>query len=185
MKQLKTKKDIFEIIKQDKWMIEVLRIVKELDLLDWYIGAGFVRNKIWDYLHNYKFRTPLNDIDIIYFDKENIDEKYEKEYEEKLKLIDSKINWSVTNQARMWKINGHQIYHSSEEALSYWPETATCVGLRIDKNNKLLLISPHGINDLLNLTIRFNTLSNKASYKSRLKEKQWKNKWPKLKIFLL
>ena len=43
-------KDIIDIIKSDLWMMEVLGIARSLGLKDWAIGAGFVRNKIWDYL---------------------------------------------------------------------------------------------------------------------------------------
>ena len=64
---LRTKKNILNIIKKDKEMMRILKIVNELDLPDWWIGAGFVRNKVFDYLHGYERRTKLNDVDIIYF----------------------------------------------------------------------------------------------------------------------
>src|SRR3990167_2279381 len=64
-----TEKDIIHIIREDEWMMSVLRIAEGLHLPDWWIGAGFVRSKVWDHLHGYKERTPLPDVDIIYFDK--------------------------------------------------------------------------------------------------------------------
>jgi len=70
--KLKTKQDILNLIKKDKWMMNILKIVKDLNLPDWWIGAGFVRNKVFDYLHEYKKRTKLNDTDIIYFDSGKI-----------------------------------------------------------------------------------------------------------------
>ena len=42
------------------------------------IGAGFVRNPVWDHLHNYENETPSTDIDIAYFDPVNKDEEIEK-----------------------------------------------------------------------------------------------------------
>ena len=56
------------IIQNDQEMLRILKIVQSLNLPDWWICAGFIRNKIWDVLHGYPSDTPLNDIDIIYFD---------------------------------------------------------------------------------------------------------------------
>ncbi len=186
MKKLKTKKDILELIKKDKWMIKILKITRDLDLPDWWIGAGFVRNKIFDYLHEYKKRTKLNDVDIIYFDIKDVSEETEEKLQEKLKKIDSSINWSVTNQARMSKFNGDKPYKSTEDGLAHWNETATCVGVKLNKNNNLVLLAPHGIKDLVNLVIRMNPLSahRKFDFVKRLKTKNWKKKWPKLKLIL-
>ncbi|WP_394223745.1 nucleotidyltransferase family protein [Alteromonas gracilis] len=44
-----------------------LQALRDLDLPQGYIGAGFVRNAIWDELHNRATTTPLNDIDVVYF----------------------------------------------------------------------------------------------------------------------
>ncbi len=63
-----TKEDILDVIKNDRWMIGILRAVFDLKLPDWWIGAGFVRSKIWDTVHGYTKRTIIPDIDVIYFD---------------------------------------------------------------------------------------------------------------------
>ncbi len=47
------RKDIADIIEKDQWMMKVLKAVKTLNLPDWWIGAGFVRSKIWDSIHGY------------------------------------------------------------------------------------------------------------------------------------
>jgi len=72
MIQFQSVADIEQGISEDEWMMETLRIVERLALPDWYVGAGFVRNKIWDVLHDYAKRTPLDDIDVIYFDPSDI-----------------------------------------------------------------------------------------------------------------
>src|SRR5579872_4590379 len=104
-----TEEDILQIIQQDSWMMEILETVKKLSLPDWWIGAGFVRSKVWDTLHEYKTRTPIPDIDVIYFDSDDFSTKEtklfttkeEKKYEKLLKKQHPHLNWSVTNQARM------------------------------------------------------------------------------------
>ena len=175
-------KDILSLIKKDKWMMKVLKIVRSLDLPDWWIGAGFVRGKVWDILHGYKKRTPLPDIDVVYFDKSDFSS--ETEYEEVLKKQMPEVKWSVKNQARMHLFHNHKSYKDSKEALSYWVETATCVGVRLNKNNKVILTAPWGIEDLVTLILRPTpgTDKNSGSFNIRIREKKWLKKWPKLKI---
>ena len=61
---------------QDEWMMNVLDIAEKQNLKDWLIGAGFVRNKVWDYLHGYKKEgVETHDIDLVYFDPNGNDEK--------------------------------------------------------------------------------------------------------------
>ena len=61
-----TEQDILKIIENDKWMMDILHVAQKLNLPDWMIGAGFVRNKVWDYLHGYKNEKVLTrDIDFI------------------------------------------------------------------------------------------------------------------------
>ena len=52
----------------DDSMMGVLRAVRDLELPDCWIGAGFLRNKVWDELHNSQYRS-LFDIDVIYFEE--------------------------------------------------------------------------------------------------------------------
>jgi uncharacterized protein len=57
-----------ELIQRDAWRMECLEAVESLGLPDWYIAAGFLRNAIWDALHDKSERTPLNDVDVVYYD---------------------------------------------------------------------------------------------------------------------
>ena len=63
-------KRLGDIIKRDPFRMRCLRALRALDLPQGYIGAGFVRNAIWDELHARATPTPLNDIDVIYFSGE-------------------------------------------------------------------------------------------------------------------
>jgi hypothetical protein len=92
---LKNEEDVIKIIIEDDKMMEILRAAKSLNLPDWWICAGFVRSKIWDILHDFRERTNTPDVDVIYFDNENIDEITEKRLEDKLRSIIPDIPWSV------------------------------------------------------------------------------------------
>ena len=183
-----TEQDILNLINKDEWMMNILRIAEKLDLPEWIIGAGFVRNKVWDYLHDYrKEKVDTNDIDLVYFDLDGNDEKADERLSEELK-IKTGLNWEVINEvyAHKWYTIQPPPYTSSEDAVSKWPETATCIGVKTE-NGKLKLIAPYGIGDLVNLIIRPSpAFIDKANVENvvieRMNKKKWLEKWPKLKI---
>lgn len=125
---IQNEKEIIQLIKEDEWMMDILRAVKSLHLPDWWVCAGFVRSKICDVLHGFKERTPISDIDVFYYDDGNTDELEEKKLEMRLRNILPDIPWSVKNEARMHVVNGIPPYSSSIDAISKFPETATSLG---------------------------------------------------------
>jgi len=151
---LKSEKDILKIINEDDWMMDILTSAKSLNLPDWWICAGFVRSKIWDTLHGYSERSPIPDIDVIYFDDTNISEFVEKRLERKLNNMHPNVPWSVKNEARMHLTNKIPAYSSSVDAISKFPETATSLGVKLDERNALTLAAPHGVDDVLNLEVK-------------------------------
>lgn len=175
---------ILNLIKNDSWRMHVLTLVRSLGLPDWWVGAGFVRNLVWDELHGYKARTPLTDIDVIYFDPEQINEDEEKILEKKLSGLDSSIPWSVKNQARMSIVRGDEAYKNASEGLSRWVETATCIGVRLENNDKLLLTATHGVVDLVSLHLRIGPAyaSRREVMLERIEKKGWLKRWPKLRV---
>lgn len=180
-----TEEDIPGLIRSDRWMMEVLEAARTLDLPDWMIGAGFVRNRVWDYLHGFVNETvPTNDIDLIYYDPDCVDEAVEKEHDKRLSgLMD--VEWSVKNQARMHlNYNPDCPYQSSEHALSHWIETATCVAVRLEDDDSLRFIAPHGIDDLVNLVLRPTPfgMSRLEVFHERVRSKGWLQCWDKLRV---
>ncbi|OGI29555.1 MAG: hypothetical protein A2288_03120 [Candidatus Moranbacteria bacterium RIFOXYA12_FULL_44_15] len=184
MKNL-NEKDICQLVENDQWMMKVLATAKSLNLPDWWIGAGFVRNKVWDYLHNFNHSTSLSDIDVIYFNAEDKEESTEKKLENELQKLLPNLPWSVKNQARMYIANGDNPYVSSTDALARWPETATSIAVKLDEKNQVIINAPNGIDDLVNLRVCPTPAfrSKKEIYESRLKKKNWEAKWPKIQVF--
>lgn len=179
------KQEFTKIIKSDKELIRLLKIVRNLNLNDSYIGAGAVRNLIWDYRHNYKKRTKLNDIDVIYFDGSNLESKKDSKIEEQLSKTEPKYEWNVFNQARAHlKTPNRTPAKCSEDGMRYWHETATGIGVRLNKNNTITICAPNGLSDLMNLIIRPvpEPYQDIKTYKQRLDKKGWKKIWPKLTI---
>lgn len=178
-----TEKDILNIIEQDAWMTDVLRHARDINLPDWMIGAGFVRNKVWDYLHGFKHDTVQTpDIDLIYLDRDHADKEADEKLSAHAKELTG-INWEIVNQAYTHDWHGRNPYMSTEQALADWVETPTCVAVSMRGDGSLKLYAPHGISDLVSLIVRRNPASiDVASYKQRVVSKKWQEKWPRLHV---
>ena len=179
---------IISLIREDKWMMDILQAAKSLDLPDWWICAGFIRSKVWDVLHAFSKRTSMPDIDVIYFAPSNLEESVEKELEEKLHAIMPNIPWSVKNEARMHLENHIAPYLSSVDAISKFPETASALGVKLDEKGALILTAPWGIDDVVDLQVRptpyFASHKERMMiYEKRLAKKNWKQTWNKIQIY--
>ncbi|MBT5072834.1 MAG: nucleotidyltransferase family protein [Kordiimonadaceae bacterium] len=162
--------------------MDALEIASSLGLNDWCLAAGFVRNIVWDKLHGFDVATPLNDIDFIYFDLENVEVESELRYEERLKSI-SNLPWSVKNQARMHVRNDDKPYSSTTDAMSYWVEVETAIGASISSDGDISLVAPFGVEALFSNTVTINQKRIKRdAFEQRLCDKKWLEIWPRLKI---
>jgi uncharacterized protein len=167
-------------LRSDPVRCQALRQAAELGLPDWCIAAGFVRNLVWDRLHDYAEPTPLADIDLIYFNAGDISEEADRALERRL-MQDSDLLWSVKNQARMHSRNGDAPYLDTLDAMSYWPELETAVGVRLAPDE--LFISPFPLESLSHLQITINPKRPKiADVEVRIAQKKWLEIWPKLQI---
>lgn len=179
------KKELIKIINADEYTRRIIDFVYELSN-NFYVGGGIIRNLVWDRQHRYKIQTPLDDIDIIYFDKTNATKQHDDAIEKEIRFLLPNIDWSVKNQARMHAINGDSEYKDITDAVSKWPETASAILVKKDRFGKYKIIAPHGLKDLFALHIRptpaFVNKTNRIY--ERCKSKKWKEKWPNLKIDL-
>jgi len=175
---------IVELIEQDEMRVRALDCVFHLGLPQCYIAAGFVRNLVWDHLHKKPCSTPLNDLDVIYFDPTEIRSNAHVEYESKLMSMMPELNWQVRNQAQMHKRNGDKPYLSSIDAMSYWPEKETAVGIRKRHNKEYECVSAFGFESLFNFQVTYNPKRDRDIFEKRLKSKGWLVQWPNLKIIL-
>ena len=70
-----------QLLNADCWRMAVMRTVRAVALPDCWIGAGFVRALVWDHLHDFATATPLADVDVVYFDSENLSKHCEQAIE--------------------------------------------------------------------------------------------------------
>jgi len=179
--------DILALVAADVWMMAALDAVAGLGLPDGWIGAGFLRGAVWDRLHGYTQGTPLDDIDVIYFDPEAPEPAAEAALERRLDARLPGLPWEVRNQARMHLRNGDAPYRSSADALAHWLETPTAVGVRLNDGGNPELLAPLGTKDLLALVVRPTPHARAhkhrlAAYRERLERKNWPARWPKMRM---
>lgn len=181
--------ELVAIARATPWFMDALVAVRELGLDSWCIGAGAVRNLVWDALHGYKTPSALSDIDVAYFDASDHGAARDAALQEQLFRLLSGAPWEVTNQAgvHLWfeAHFGHAVapLTSLHEAVASWPEYATSVGLWLDTDGSLHVIAPHGLQDLFSIIVRRNpTRVSPETYRQRLLEKRYRQRWPQVTV---
>ncbi len=174
---------ILAVLKADAARWHALELVAALNLPEGCIGAGFIRNMVWDHLHGRTSDCRAADIDVLYFDAACRDPQRERRLEAALAAQAAGYRWSVRNQARMHRRNGDRPYSSVADAMRHWPETATAVAARRDGAH-CTLIAPFGTDDLFGLILRPASASpaKLAAFRSRMEQKHWRERWPGLRV---
>lgn len=175
---------VADIIAQDPVGMKQLRAVRALALPDWCIAAGFVRNRVWDHLHGIVPAREPADIDVLYFDAADVSKDCEVEYEGRLAELLPGLPWQVRNQARMHVSKNLPPHLSTSDAMTYWLETVTAVGVRLEDDDRLTVIAPLGTDDLLGLRCRPTAFgrTRRDEYEARIASKRWRALWPKVRF---
>ncbi|WP_460418150.1 nucleotidyltransferase family protein [Pseudomonas sp. microsymbiont 2] len=168
------------IIHNDPLRWRLLACVRELALADGWVGAGFVRNAVWDHLHGRATTALGGDVDVLWFDRSRTDPAEDRRLEARLQGCAPQVPWSVKNQARMHLRNGQAPYASTEDAMRYWPETATAVAVRRTADDRCEVLAPLGLDDLFGLRLR-STPGKAEVMAARARDKGWMQRWPTLR----
>ena len=174
---------IARIIAQDPVGMKQLRAVRTLDLPDWCIAAGFVRNRVWDHLHGIFPPRPPADIDVLYYDRADLTKAPEQAFEARLNTL-VPAPWQVRNQARMHLPKGLPPHASTSDSMIYWLETVTAVGVRLESDDAITVVAPLGTGDLLGLICRPTAFGSarRGEYDARIAAKRWPELWPKVRF---
>lgn len=179
-------KALQKILSNDPIRMKILCAVRSLELNDGWIGAGFVRDAVWDHLHGYGKGHISGDVDVVWFDPEHCTPDHDSCLEDRLRQQLPSLDWSVKNQARMHQRNGDYPYTSTRNALLHWPETATAIAVRLGKEG-LDITAPYGLSDLFELRLRPTPAfegEKLNSFKQRVTTKQWLERYPKLQFIV-
>nr|WP_166942622.1 nucleotidyltransferase family protein [Sphingopyxis panaciterrae] len=161
-----------------------LAAVAALRLPDCWIGAGFVRDAVWDYRHGRQPVPPFGDVDVLWFAPDASGKDVDRDIERQLRVSMPDMRWSVKNQARMHRHNGDTPYHSVADAMTHWPETATAVAARLE-NRRVEICAPLGLDDLFALRVRPTAafrLEKRGVFDERISSKCWVERYPSLVV---
>jgi hypothetical protein len=182
--------ELERIVTRSRWFMSALQAVRSLELHSWCIGAGALRNLVWDELHGYKQASALADVDVAYFDA-NVASDQDEKLQQLLQARQPSMPWEVTNQAfvHTWfeRYFGHPVspLHSLTEAVATWPEFATSVGISLDDNDQIEIIAPHGLEDIFAMRVQHNpSRASLETYRSRVEQKQYVRRWPRVTVVL-
>lgn len=184
--------DLTGILKSDASIMHILRTVRGAHVPNWYVGAGVIRNAVWDRLHGKPNASPIRDIDCIYYSLDDLDEDAIKEY---LRNELPNVDWDIKNSRHVheWYKTNKNIdrpqLSSSEEDIRQWPEIVTCIGVRLLDDDSLYIYAPYGLDDLMNMVWRPNLHKTYRSpefamkvFEERVIAKNVIERWPKVRI---
>lgn len=180
---------LVQIICSNAWFMRVLETVAGCNLPDWCVGAGALRNIVWDHLHGYTNPSYLADVDVAFFDPSDVSPERDRVIQQQLTQRAPDVPWEVTNQAGVYlwfeEYFGYPVepLQSIQDAVATWPETATSVAVRLTPVGAIEVIAPLGLADLFAMVVRRNPRRVSVEiYRQRVAAKQYLKRWPKVQI---
>ena len=176
------------VLRRAPLVMEALEVARGVDAPDWLLSAGAIRDAVWDDVHERPLTAMPRDIDLGFFDPVDLTPERDRAVEEELRRMAPHLPWQAKNQARvhLWypRIFGMDVppFRSCAEAVATFPETATCVGVRLLADDDMLVVAPYGLDDVFGCVCRHNAMRVSASfYARRVSAKGWRSRWPKLR----
>jgi hypothetical protein len=181
---MQSRPEIAKFLECQPLILSILKQVEALAIEDCWVGAGLIRNAIWNHLHGRSVELLLDsDVDVVYWNPDDATPERDIAIQKHLFQEYADIPWSVHNQARMHERNGDAPYRNTEDAIRCWPETATAIAARLSGTH-VEVLAPHGVEDLVNLIVRPTpAFARKQSiYSARISSKDWARRWPGLRF---
>jgi uncharacterized protein len=180
---------LVELVCSSSTLMRALRAARTVDAPEWLIGAGVIRDRVWDHLHGFTRSTSARDVDVAFFDPSSFGGESERDVQRALIDLAPDISWDVTNQAavHVWwpEVFGVEINPLScaADGVAIWPETATAVGVRLLADGSIGVVAPCGLEDLFNLVCRRNPrVVTREQYRRRVENQRVAKRWPRVQI---
>ena len=183
-KRMRDAADIADFIAHNPRMMRCLAVLAAHGPAGAWIGAGFVRNAVWDHLSGKDTEAlPPADLDVVFHDVAIATAEHDARIEAALSIAAPDLPWSVRNQARMHERNGNRPYHDVADALVHWVETATAIAARLGPQG-VEILAPFGVDDVLDMIVRPVPAyrSKPEVLRARLEAKGWLMRWPRLRV---
>lgn len=176
---------LIEILNNSPSIGALLRNGDLINLPNWYIAGGAIPTLVWNSIASNEPEQFLNDIDIVYYDSNDLTEAAENKAAQQVRDTFPEIKYKidVKNQARVhtWyrDKSGNRIaqYSSIEAGINMWL-SVTAIGVRFVKG-QYKVYAPYGLDDLFSMNVKPNRLIISADrYKKKIK--RWKEQRPQI-----
>lgn len=159
----------------------VLPAISLLNLPNWWLAGGAVRNTVWRSIFGSKCELIINDFDIAFFDVQGT-RPQELAAKATLNAEFPGYQFDVKNQASFarWR-PGRRLYTNTEDGITEWLHTATAVGVKLDALGQWQFFTPYGLDDLFAGVIR-PTPVHTYNYKAREKASVFLQRCPELSL---
>lgn len=184
-------RELCDLVEASQQLMRALRAVRESGLPDAWIGAGVLRDVVWDqrYGHGFDF-SRARDIDVAFFDPTDLTRDNDDHATARLASIWAEPPWEAKNQAAVhtWypnRFGGDPVpaLASIADAVATWPEYATAVAVRLDADGHIAVCAPHGLDDLLEGTWQRNpTRVSLEVSRQRLARHRPAERWPRVRV---
>jgi uncharacterized protein len=168
--------------------MRALTAARAVDPPDWAIGAGALRDFVWDRLHGREPSAP-KDVDLAFFDPADLSPEREEAVRDGLSASAPELNWDARNQAavHLWYRERFGVevepLRSTADGIATWPEPASAVAVRLDDDDQIDVIAPHGLDDLFGLVWRRNPRRvTPEEYRRRTEAKDIRRRWPRVRV---
>ena len=165
-------------MRKDAQFMACLEAARECCPQEWAIGAGALRNLVWNRLTGRA--NPPADVDVAFFGGAR-----ESDVEECLRTRLPSVPWQAKDQALVHTWYEHVFGFAVEpltslsDAVATWPETCTSVAVRLRPDDLLDLFAPCGLEDLFGLVLRRNPRrATVEDFRRRLAQKRITERWP-------
>ncbi len=178
-----------EIVRTTPWLVAALRAARDVGAPDWLLVAGALRTAVWDRLHGIAGGGPPADVDLAFFDARDLTPERDAAIEQALRARAPALPWEAKNQAAVHRWYPRRLgpevepFGRTADAVATFPETAVCVGVRLEADEVLEVVAPYGLEDLLGLVLRHNPArAPVAEFERRLRAKRITERWPRVTV---
>jgi hypothetical protein len=177
------------LIRSSMWFMDVLEAARASQAPDCWVGAGALRDLVWDGLHDGFSPDRVKDVDVAFFDPNDLRPERDRAVEDRLAQLLPAVRWDAKNQAavHLWYEGrfGSAVdpLRSAADGVATWPETATAVAVQLRDGGDLAIVAPCGLTDLLTGVWRRNPRRvTVEEYRRRLRAKRVPERWPRVRV---